>query len=145
MLPDFFIRGFIDSDYPEMIRLWESLGLGGTHRGDDLLVINRTIKMGGQLLLMVEKESASIVGSSWLTVDGRRSYLHHFGIKEGLQGKGLAKMLLTESLKLAKTFGMQVKLEVHKDNFKALDLYTKARFSYLGDYQTFIIRDISSI
>lgn len=145
MLPDFFIRGFIDSDYPEMIRLWESLGLGGTHRGDDLLVINRTIKMGGQLLLMVEKESASIVGSSWLTVDGRRTYLHHFGIKEGLQGKGLAKMLLTESLKLAKTFGMQVKLEVHKDNFKALDLYTKARFSYLGDYQTFIIRDISSI
>ncbi len=145
MLPDFFIRGFIDSDYPEMIRLWESLGLGGAHRGDDLLVINRTIKMGGQLLLMVEKESASIVGSSWLTVDGRRTYLHHFGIKEGLQGKGLAKMLLTESLKLAKTFGMQVKLEVHKDNFKALDLYTKARFSYLGDYQTFIIRDISSI
>ena len=145
MLPDFFIRGFIDSDYPEMIRLWESLGLGGTHRGDDLLVINRTIKMGGQLLLMVEKESASIVGSSWLTVDGRRTYLHHFCIKEGLQGKGLAKMLLTESLKLAKIFGMQVKLEVHKDNFKALDLYTKARFSYLGDYQTFIIRDISSI
>ena len=87
MLPDFFIRGFIDSDYPEMIRLWESLGLGGTHRGDDLLVINRTIKMGEQLLLMVEKESASIVGSSWLTVDGRRSYLHHFGIKKRFAGE----------------------------------------------------------
>jgi len=141
----FFFRKFSEGDYPEMISLWESLGLGGAHRGDDLRIIDRTIKMGGQLLLMLEKESDSIVGTSWLTVDGRRTYLHHFGIKEGLQGKGLAKMLLDESLKLAKTFGMQVKLEVHKDNFKALGLYTKAGFTYLGDYQTFIIRDISTI
>ena len=145
MYPDFFIREFSENDYPELITLWESLGLGGAHRGDDLQIINLTIKMGGQLLLIVEKASDLIVGTSWLTVDGRRTYLHHFGIKEGFQGKGLAKMLLTESLKLAKTFGMQVKLEVHKDNFKALGLYTKAGFTYLGDYQTFIIRDISTI
>jgi ribosomal protein S18 acetylase RimI-like enzyme len=145
MHPAFFIREFSESDYPEMISLWESLGLGGAHRGDDLPVINHTIKMGGKLMLMVDKESDSIVGTAWLTVDGRRTYLHHFGIKAELQGKGLAKILLAESLKLAKTFGMQVKLEVHKDNFKALGLYTKVGFKYLGDYQTFIIRDISVI
>ena len=141
----FFIREYADKDYPEMIRLWESLGLGGAHRGDDELVIRRTIKIGGQILLMIEKSSDSIVGTSWLTVDGRRTYLHHFGIHADYQGKGIANQLLDASLKLAITYGMQIKLEVHKDNMKALGLYKKAGFTYLGDYQVYIIRDISTI
>ena len=145
MHPDFFIRNYSDSDFPEMTRLWENLGLGGVHRGDDKHVISRTIQMGGQLLLMIENDSNTIIGTSWLTVDGRRTYLHHFGIHTDFQGKRLAIALLEESLKLAKTYGMQIKLEVHKDNEKALGLYAKAGFSYLGDYLVFIIRDISNI
>jgi len=145
MQPDIHIREYVDNDYPEMIRLWESLGLGGAHRGDDEQVIRHTIKMGGQLLLMIEKDSDSIIGTSWLTVDGRRTYLHHFGIQSDKQGNGLAKILLDASLKLAKSYGMQIKLEVHKDNMKALGLYKKAGFTYLGDYQVYIIRDISGI
>lgn len=141
----FFIREFTQSDYPEIIHLWESLDLGSAYRGDDIQVISRTIKMGGQLLLLIDKNNDSIAGTSWLTVDGRRTYLHHFGIRADYQGKGLSKILLGSSLKLAKTYGMQIKLEVHKDNIKALGLYKKAGFKYLGDYQTFIIRDISSI
>ena len=145
MQPDIHIREYVDNDYPEMIRLWESLGLGGAHRGDDEQVIRHTLKMGGQLLLMIEKDSDSIIGTSWLTVDGRRTYLHHFGIQSDKQGNGLAKILLDASLKLAKSYGMQIKLEVHKDNMKALGLYKKAGFTYLGDYQVYIIRDISTI
>jgi ribosomal protein S18 acetylase RimI-like enzyme len=145
MQPACYIREFIDSDYTEMLGLWESTGLGGAHRGDDLQIINRTIKMGGQLLLMIEKGSESIVGTSWITVDGRRTFLHHFGIRADFQGNGLANILLNASLKLAKTFGLQIKLEVHKGNIKALGLYTKAGFTCLGDYQTYIIRDISII
>jgi len=145
MQPAFSIRNFVESDYLEIIRLWESLGLGGEHRGDDEKVISRTIELGGQLLLMIAESSDAIIGTSWLTVDGRRTYLHHFGIHPDYQGYGLAKTLLDESLKLAKTFGMQIKLEVHKDNIKALGLYYKAGFTYLGDYLVFIIRDISKI
>jgi ribosomal protein S18 acetylase RimI-like enzyme len=145
MHPDIKIREYSDSDFTEMMLLWESLGLGGAFRGDDVNAIGRAIRMGGQLLLMIEKSSDSIVGTSWLTVDGRRTYLHHFGIKADYQGNGLAKILLDASLKLAKTYGMQIKLEVHKDNIKALDLYKKAGFTFLGDYQVYIIRDISGI
>jgi len=141
----FYIREFTESDYPEMIRLWESLDLGGAHRGDDLSIIQHTIQMGGKLLLMIDKDSNSIIGTSWLTVDGRRTYLHHFGIHIDFQGQGLANKLLKASLELAKTFGMQIKLEVHRDNEKALGLYTKAGFAYLGDYHVYIIRDISTI
>lgn len=140
-----YIREFRESDYAEMIYLWESIGLGGVQRGDDLQIINNTLKMGGQLLLMVERDSGKIVGTSWLTVDGRRTYLHHFGIKSDYQANGLAKILLETSLKLAKTFGMQIKLEVHRDNMRAINLYSKAGFTYLGDYNTYIIRDISTI
>jgi len=141
----FLIREYRESDYVEMIRLWESLGLGGAHRGDDEAIIRRTIQMGGQLLLMVETVSETIIGSSWLTIDGRRTYLHHFGIHSDYQGNGLANRLLEASLKLAKSFGMQIKLEVHKDNVKALGLYKKAGFTYLGDYHVYIIRDISTL
>jgi len=145
MQSGFLIRNYTDSDFEEIVQLWDSLGLGGAHRGDDKQVINKTIQMGGQLLLMIESDSNAIIGTSWLTVDGRRTYLHHFGIHSDYQGKRLANTLLGESLKLAKTFGMQVKLEVHKDNAKAIGLYAKAGFTYLGDYLVFIIRDISHI
>jgi len=145
MITDYHIREFRDEDFPEMIRLWESLGLGAAHRGDDVLTINRTVAMGGRLLLLVNTSTDSIIGTSWLTTDGRRTYLHHFGIATEHQGKGLANMLLDASLKRAKTFGMQIKLEVHKDNAKALGLYAKAGFAYLGDYNVYIIRDVSII
>lgn len=144
-VPAYLIREYGDSDYPEMVQLWESLGLGGAHRGDDQHTIHRTIQLGGKLLLMVDAARNAIIGTSWLTVDGRRTYIHHFGIHAEYQGNGLSNMLLEESLKLAKSFGMQVKLEVHKENEKALGLYKKAGFTYLGDYLVFIIRDISVI
>jgi ribosomal protein S18 acetylase RimI-like enzyme len=101
--------------------------------------------MGGKLLLLINQDSNKIMGTSWLTVDGRRTYIHHFGIHRQYQGQGLAKVLLDASLKVAKTFGMQIKLEVHKDNAKAISLYANSGFVSLGDYQVYIIRDISAI
>lgn len=145
MEPGFFIRNYTETDFPEMITLWEDLGLGGAHRGDDNHVIVRTLQMGGRLLLLVEQVSGKIIGTSWLTVDGRRTYIHHFGIHRQFQGQGLAKVLLNASLNVAKTFGMQIKLEVHKDNAKAISLYVKSGFVSLGDYQVYIIRDILAI
>lgn len=141
----FFIREYREQDFPELVKFWEPLGLGGAQRGDDQVIIQRTIDMGGRLLLLTEAESNDIIGSSWLTVDGRRTYLHHFGIRSDYQGKGLADYLLQASLKLAKSFGMQIKLEVHAENIKALNLYKKRGFTFLGDYDIYIIRDINSI
>jgi ribosomal protein S18 acetylase RimI-like enzyme len=141
----YFIREYSDNDYAEVTQLWESLGLGGAHRGDDEHIIRRTIEMGGKMLLLIFKDSNAIVGCSWLTVDGRRTYLHHFGIHADYQGNGLSKILLDASLRLAATYGMQIKLEVHNGNAKALNLYKKSGFIYLGDYDVYIIRDISTL
>lgn len=141
----FTIRHYQHDDYDAIIALWKSLGLGSEQRGDNRDVIERTICAGGKLLVMVDLVTQKIMGTSWLTVDGRRTYLHHFGIAENQQGQGLAKMLLSESLKEAGKIGLQLKLEVHRDNMKALGLYEKAGFSYLGDYLVYIIRDISKL
>jgi ribosomal protein S18 acetylase RimI-like enzyme len=86
-----------------------------------------------------------VVGTSWLTNDGRRLYLHHFAIDPEFQGGGLSKPLLRESLKIAREIGLQVKLEVHQDNERAINFYKKAGFQRLGDYDVYIIRDLSDI
>jgi [ribosomal protein S18]-alanine N-acetyltransferase len=77
-----------------------------------------------------------------MTYDGRRIHLHHFGILPDFQGQGLSNILMAESLKFVRKKGCQVKLEVHESNIKAINLYKKAGFRRLGDYDVYIIRDI---
>lgn len=114
-------------------------------RGDNKQTIEDSIQIGGTLLILEEKSSGKVCGTSWMTFDGRRIFLHHFGILPEYQGKGLSNILMKASLKFVKTKGYQVKLEVHKSNFKAISLYKKSGFEYLGDYDIYIIRDISKI
>lgn len=66
--------------------------------------------------------------------------MHHFGISPDFQGKGLAGRLLNESLEFVRKKGCQVKIEVHRNNHRAVSLYKKAGFEYLGDYDVYIIR-----
>mgnify|MGYP003795802023 FL=1 len=121
-------------------------GLSRPERGDDEATIERSIALGGEMFVMTEDEDGGrITGTSWLTFDGRRLHMHHFGIIPGHQGKGLSAELLRESLRFVKEKGYQVKLEVHRTNEKAVNLYKKAGFEYLGDYDVYIIRDIQSI
>jgi len=121
--------------------LWEATEMDGSQRGDNNAVIEKTIELGGKLIILENKINDEIVGTSWLTVDGRRIYLHHFGIHPKYQGMGYSKILLQESLNFAKDLGLQIKLEVHRSNEIAIELYKRAKFEYLGDYLVFIIRD----
>jgi ribosomal protein S18 acetylase RimI-like enzyme len=135
------IREYRDADFKEVSELWEQTGMGGTERGDDAATIQKTLDAGGKLLVLTLSEKEKIVGTSWLTNDGRRFYLHHFGILPQYQGRGLSKLLLQSSLNIARSEGLQIKLEVHQKNKRAVRLYKKAGFQYLGDYEIYIIRD----
>jgi len=95
--------------------------------------------------VLVDKASDTVVGTAWLTNDGRRLHLHHFAIDPKFQGGGMSKPLLRESLKIAKEIGLQIKLEVHRDNAKAIHFYEKAGFKRLGDYDVYIIRDLAEM
>jgi ribosomal protein S18 acetylase RimI-like enzyme len=139
------LRSYIEGDFSQVALLWEKTGMGNRQRGDDARTIERSIKLGGSLIILEEKNSGKICGTSWMTFDGRRIHLHHFCIHPDYQGNGLSKILLIGSLEFVKSKGCQVKLEVHESNTRAINLYKKFGFEYLGDYDVYIIRDISII
>jgi ribosomal protein S18 acetylase RimI-like enzyme len=140
------IREYHKGDFNAIMNLWMATGLSRPERGDDEATVERSIEMGGRMLVMCTEDPAQkIIGTSWMTFDGRRLHLHHFGIDPAFQGQGLAKGLLRESLRFVKEKGNQVKLEVHRSNNVAVELYRKAGFEFLGDYDVYIIRDIQSI
>lgn len=138
------IRDFNSADFDELMEIWQLTGLGSAQRGDNLGIIEQSINMGGKML-MVENLNGKIIGTSWMTFDGRRIHLHHFGVHPDYQRKGIGLMLANESLKFVKEKGYQVKLEVHKNNQAAIELYKKLGFTYLGDYDVYIIRDLGII
>jgi ribosomal protein S18 acetylase RimI-like enzyme len=139
------IRDYQPHDFEAIVSLWEATGMGGAFRGDDREVIDRTIQIGGKLLILLDEKTGKLIGTSWMTLDGRRIYLHHFGISPEYQGKGYSKELLNASLAFARKTGLQLKLEVHKDNIIARDLYTRVGFQYLGDYDVYIIRNYKEL
>jgi ribosomal protein S18 acetylase RimI-like enzyme len=142
---DYIIRKYREKDYEEIINFWFLTDMGNPERGDSIETIKRTIDIGGCLLVMENTSTGRICGTSWMTLDGRRIVMHHFGILPECQGKGLSKILLKESLQFVKEIGYQVKLEVHSTNFKAINLYKKFGFAHLGEYNVYIIRDVSKL
>lgn len=141
----YLIEEYSKGDFEEIIKLWEDLGLGNKLRGDDEKTILNTIEIGGKFFKLILTENNKIIGTSWITNDGRRLFLHHFGISKEFQGKGLSHILLEKTLDFAKEKNMQIKLEVHNTNTKAINLYEKEGFKYLGDYLVYIIRELKSI
>lgn len=136
-------REYRNSDYHEIVKLWLELYLSNPKRGDTQDIIEKTLQFGGKFFVLCLNNS--IIGTSWITNDSRRLYLHHFGIKKEFQGKKFAWHLIKVSLSFAKESNMQIKLEVHKDNKIAIELYQKAGFERLGDYDVYIIRNPQTI
>ncbi len=133
-------RDYNPDDFNEVMNLWKLTGMGGAERGDDNEVIIRTINAGGNLTLMLKNHK--IIGTFWLTHDNRRTFLHHFGIHPDFQGQGLATKLMDKCMQEIKKIGYQVKLEVHKENLKALSLYRKYEFVDFSDYELMMKRKI---
>lgn len=138
------IREFVPDDYEGLMEVWLKTELGNPQRGDNLDTILRSIRMGGKMLVAVNEQNR-IVGTSWMTFDGRRIHLHHFGVHPDMQRRGIGMLLAKESLRFVKQKGYQVKLEVHRNNTPAISLYKKLGFKYLGDYDIYIIRDLTAI
>ncbi len=137
------VRNYKNEDFPEIVDVWKKVSMWKPERGDSKEVIERTIKNGGKLLVL--ELDGKVIGTSWLTHDHRRTYLHHFAIKPEFQGKGYSKILLEKTIESAKKMGYQLKLEVHNTNVKAKRLYEKYGFKKLDGYEVYIIRDIQTI
>ncbi len=138
------INDFQPSDFEQIFNLWIATGLGNPQRGDNQQIVEQSIRLGGKLLV-AKTLSGEVVGTSWITFDGRRLHLHHFGVHPSFQRQGIGDRLTVESLRCAKQKGYQIKLEVHQSNTAAIALYKKHGFAFLGDYDVYIVRDIEGI
>lgn len=139
-MENIIIRDYISKDYPAIESLWSITKLGGTQRGDNQHIIEKSIAMGGKMLI-AEDASGKLIATSWMTYDGRRLHLHHFGVLPSYQRQGTGRALAKASVSFAHHSGVQIKLEVHKDNKAAIALYKQLGFGYLGDYVVYIIRN----
>lgn len=135
----YLIRSYKAKDYKQIISTWEKTGVGSAKRGDNAEIIEQSLQIGGELLVLEINEK--IIGTSWMTFDGRRIHLHHIAVLPEYQNKGYGKLLTEKSIDFAKQKGYQIKLEVHKNNKKAIRIYKNLGFKYLGDYDVYIIRD----
>lgn len=135
------IRDYKTGDYDGIMGVWEETGLGNKKRGDTSQIIEHSIEIGGKMLVLEDAQSGKIIGTSWMTFDGRRIHLHHIGVAKNYQNMGYGNMLTEASIEFAREKGYQIKLEVHQSNTKAIEIYKKLGFKYLGDYDVYIIRD----
>jgi len=133
------IRNFKPADYPQVVSLWKETGIYTSERGDTPELILRCNDQGGKFLVMEEPSESRIVGTSWLTWDGRRVMLHHFAILPSVQGQGYGRQLALESLTFAREKKCPMKLEVHRDNLPAVQLYRSLGFAVFEDYDVYMI------
>ncbi|MBN2697556.1 MAG: GNAT family N-acetyltransferase [Bacteroidales bacterium] len=139
------IRDYRKGDYQEIAALWNETGVGNPARGDTEASVENCLSIGGRLLVMEDPAAGCIIGTSWMTFDGRRLFLHHFCIRPAYQGKGYGNQLTEASLGYIKSTGCQVKLEVHAGNRIARNLYEKYGFFNFEDYLIYMIREVKNI
>ena len=136
-----WIRDYRPEDFPLVETLWKETGIYTAERGDTAEIIIRCNQSGGKFLVLEEKSSGILVGTSWITWDGRRLFLHHFAIRPDQQGQGLGRLLALKSLEFAREKNAPMKLEVHQSNHIAVDLYRSLGFTVFEDYDIFMILD----
>ncbi|HSA04653.1 MAG TPA: GNAT family N-acetyltransferase, partial [Tenuifilaceae bacterium] len=87
------IRDFELQNFDGLSEVWSLTNLGNPQRGDNLDIILQSISMGGKMLVAVNADDR-VIGTSWMTFDGRRIHLHHFGVHPDYQRKGIGKLLV---------------------------------------------------
>ena len=138
------IRDYKPEDYTGVEALWKQTGIYTVERGDTPLIIQRSLRAGGKFLILENPADGSVGGTSWITWDGRRTFLHHFSIHPSLQGKGYGRKLAQASLAFAHEKNCPMKLEVHKQNLPAVNLYKSLGFKVFEDYEIYMILEPGS-
>ena len=135
------IRDYHPDDFAGVMLLWKATGIYTEERGDTSEIILRCNRAGGKLLVLEDPSKGQVAGTSWMTWDGRRLYLHHFAILPSLQGQGYGRRLALESLAFAREMNCPMKLEVHSQNTRAVNLYRSLGFEVFEGYDIYMIHD----
>lgn len=138
------IRDYRPSDFPRVEQIWKETGIYTVERGDTAAIIERCNRQGGRFLVMEDTQDRNLIGTSWMTFDGRRIHLHHFAITPRHQGKGYGRKLAMASLEFARDQRCPLKLEVHTSNIHAISLYKSLGFEVFENYDVYMTLDPGS-
>lgn len=136
------VREYVNQDAESIFILWNHLAMNDEERRDSPEVIRQTLtRCEGKLYLAEEIKTKRIIGTAWITCDGRRMHLHHYGVHADFRNKGIGTQLLNTCVEYSKTSGYQLRLEVHKSNLIAKRIYHKFGFKLYHDYDIFVLRE----
>ena len=133
------IRDYRPGDFPQIEALWKETGVYRSERGDSPEVILQCNSQGGKFLVLEDEINKKIIGTSWLTWDGRRLMMQYFTVLPSQQGLGYGRKLAIESMTYARNKGASIKLEVHHDNIPAIELYRSLGFKILEGYEVYLV------
>jgi ribosomal protein S18 acetylase RimI-like enzyme len=133
------IRDYRQEDFLQVEKLWKESGVLRPERGDTPEIILRCNSQGGKFLILEDEINNRIVGTSWLTWDGRRVLMQYFALRPTLQGLGYGRKLALESLAFSRNKKAPLKLEVHRDNIPAIQLYRNLGFKVLEGYEVYMV------
>ena len=109
------IREFTIDDYPEVLALWQEVGLV-ISRSDSQEGLRQKLERDADLFL-VSQENKRIVGVVMGCWDGRRGWINHLAVASDQQGNGLGSLLVTQVEERLKAKGCQkVNLLIEANN-----------------------------
>ena len=88
------VRDYRPGDYPSIEALWRETGVYRPERGDGPETIQSCNVLGGKFLILEDEFENTIVGTSWLTWDGRRVILQYFAVLPSHQGLGYGHRII---------------------------------------------------
>jgi len=134
------IRDYRSEDYLAIIDLWLKTGYGKTSRYENQKVIEKSIKMGGRLIVATTPESL-MAGSLWLTFDGYSGHLHHLSVLPKFIEMEIVSSLVGEAIRFSKGKGYQLKIEADLNNKNLIHQFSELGFTSIGQYFIFVLRD----
>ena len=135
------LREYRPDDFPQVEQLWKETGVFRPERGDNSETILRCNGQGGTFLILEDETTQRIIGTSWLSWDGRRIHMQYFAVSPSMQGRGYGRLLAEESMAFARSKKAPVKLEVHRNNIQAIRLYKSMGFKILEGYEVYLVHD----
>ncbi len=133
--PAWVIRPFCMSDYPAVLRLWQTAGEGVSVRPSDRPEeIAKKCARDADLFLVAESQGAlvGVIMGAW---DGRRGWLHHLAVEASYRRRGVARALICQVEERLRAKGcLKINLLVGKANQHARALYRQLGYDEMTDY-----------
>ncbi|WP_034301281.1 GNAT family N-acetyltransferase [Alkalibacterium sp. AK22] len=106
----------------------------------DLYEFAAKLAMNAEVFVAIDQSVLGLIAFYCNNVVDKIGYITQVGVKTSAQSSGLGKQLMDKAYSVCKTKGMQkIKLEVKKNNSKAIIFYKKQGFKECGDASEYSI------